>query len=194
MELIGQARSSAGGCKLTCSLSQLQPATTPSGLLLVREGRSPARSHQRKVSSNFPILLFFILFRRPVTRCRRPPQAPLPRRIASVSGRFFLIVLGNKGSENYCFGWQTPKNGSITQKLQAETDRRRPEIWTLRPPGARPRPASIPLPGARNAAQEPPAEALQLFRRAKKRVKSSPERIDKKTVFAYKKGLKNILA
>ncbi len=49
MELIGQARSSAGGCKLARSLSQLQARPPkPSSTACVRSWRSPARSHQQK--------------------------------------------------------------------------------------------------------------------------------------------------
>ncbi len=46
------------------------------------------------------------------------------------------------------------------------------------PPGRGPGPASAPLPGAGNGAQEPPAEALQLLQASQKASKTSPERID----------------
>ncbi len=74
----------------------------------------------------------------------RPPPLPLLLFIASITVEshclcLLIIVLGRNGSENHYFGLKTPINGSIKQLYQAETDRRRPEIWTPRTPPAGPR-------------------------------------------------------
>ncbi len=70
--------------------------------------------------------------------------------------------------KTFIFGWKTPENGSIKQKFQAETDRRRPEIrtfrpdvWTLRAPRAGPRPRERPTPRRRKR-----SASASFFRRA----------------------------
>jgi hypothetical protein len=47
------------------------------------------------------------------------------------------------------FFWKTSKIGSIKQIFQAETDRRRPEVWTLRASRAGLRPRESPTPRRR---------------------------------------------
>ena len=60
------------------------------------------------------------------------------------------------------------------------------------PPGRGPGPPSAPLPGVGNAAQEPPAEALQLLQASQKASKTSPERIDLTNVFRQNELIKEI--
>jgi hypothetical protein len=92
--------------------------------------------------------------------------------------RFLLIIYA-----------KTSKNGKIFRLKRIAAAQK---YGRSAPPGRGAGPASAPLPGAGNASQEPPAEALQLLQ-AKQKSQTSPKRIDNNNIFRQNEWIKKYL-